>query len=84
MDSKSLDDDKLATYLRTHSFATIVGPIKFGPGGEWPDARVLEVQFQVVTGHDIAQFKDPKTEVILYPPAYKSGTLRAPYVEAQH
>jgi len=82
--TKGTNDDKLADYLRTHEFQTVVGPIKFGPGGEWTDARVLEVQFQGVTGHDLAQFKDPKTEVILSPPEYKSGTLRAPYQDAQH
>ncbi len=79
-----LDQDKLADYLRTHTFQTVAGPIKFGPGGEWTEARVLEVQFQGVQGHDLAQFKDPKTEVILYPDSYKSGALRAPYDGAQH
>jgi branched-chain amino acid transport system substrate-binding protein len=82
--TKSLADDKLAEYLRSHEFNTLVGAIKFGPDGEWTEARVLEVQFQGVQGHDIAQFKDPKTEVILFPPEYKSGTLRAPYEDAQH
>jgi branched-chain amino acid transport system substrate-binding protein len=81
--TKSLADDKLAEYLRAHQFDTLVGPIKFGPEGEWTEARVLEVQFQGVQGHDLAQFKEPKTEVILYPPASKSGTLRAPYEDAQ-
>ena len=81
--TKSLADDKLAEYLRDHAFNTLVGPIKFGPNGEWTEARVLEVQFQGVQGHDLAQFKDVKAEVILYPAEYKSGTLRAPYEEAQ-
>ncbi len=82
--TKSLADDKLAEYLRSHQFETIVGPIKFGPNGEWTDARVLEVQFQGVQGHDLAQFRGPKTEVILYPAEHKTGTLRAPYEDAQH
>ncbi len=82
--TKSLDDDKLADYLRSHSFQTIAGPITFGLDGEWTEARVLEVQFQGVQGHDLAQFRDPKTEVILSPPEYKSGTVRAPYQDAQH
>jgi branched-chain amino acid transport system substrate-binding protein len=81
--TKSLADDKLAEYLRDHAFNTLVGPIKFGPNGEWTEARVLEVQFQGVQGHDLAQFKDVKAEVILYPAEYKSGTLRAPYEDAQ-
>ncbi len=76
-------DDKLAEYLRSHSFNTVVGPVKFGPTGEWTEARVLEVQFQGITGHDIAQFRDPKTEVILHPAGSKTGELRTPYTEAQ-
>jgi branched-chain amino acid transport system substrate-binding protein len=80
--TKSLNQDKLADYLRTHTFQTVVGPIKFGPNGEWTQARVLEVQFQGVQGHDLAQFKDPKTEVILYPDSYKSGFVRVPYENA--
>jgi branched-chain amino acid transport system substrate-binding protein len=82
-DTKSLDQDTLAEYLRTHTFQTIVGPIKFGADGEWTQARVLEVQFQGVQGHDLTQFRNPKTEAILHPDNYKSGTVRVPYQEAQ-
>src|SRR4029077_14164159 len=32
--AKSLDQDKLADYLRTHTFNTIVGDVKFGSNGE--------------------------------------------------
>jgi len=81
--TKSLDQAKLAEYLRSHTFETVAGPVTFGPNGEWTEARVLEVQFQGVQGHDMAQFTDPKTEVILYPDRYKSGVLRFPYTEAQ-
>lgn len=81
--TKSLDQDQLAEYLRTHTFQTIVGPIKFGPDGEWTQARVLEVQFYGVQGHDLAQFRNPKNEAILYPDSYKSGTVRVPYEEAR-
>ncbi len=80
----SLDQAKLAAYLRSHTFHTLVGDITFGPNGEWTEPRVLAVQFQGVQGHDLAQFKDTKTEVILWPPALKSGELRAPYSEAKH
>ncbi len=73
------DDAKLAAYLRSHTFQTVVGAVKFGPNGEWAAPRVLEVQFQGVKGHDVAQFKDPKTEVILYPEADRSGALQEPY-----
>lgn len=44
--TKSLDQDKLADYLRSHTFHTIVGDIAFGANGEWTTPRVLAVQFQ--------------------------------------
>ncbi len=33
----TLDDDKLANYLRTHTFKTIVGDITYGKDGEWAE-----------------------------------------------
>jgi branched-chain amino acid transport system substrate-binding protein len=80
----SLDQARLAAYLRSHTFHTVVGDIAFGPNGEWTEPRVLAVQFQGVQSHDVDQFKDPKTEVILWPPALKSGAVRTPYTDAKH
>jgi branched-chain amino acid transport system substrate-binding protein len=77
--TKSLDQDKLADYLRTHTFSTIIGDVKFGPNGEWAEPRVNEVQFQNVKANDVEQFKDPKTEVILWPSSLKTGDLLYPY-----
>jgi branched-chain amino acid transport system substrate-binding protein len=81
-ETKSLDQQKLADYIRSHEFKTVAGPIKFGPNGEWTEARVLEVQFQNVKGNDVEQFKDPKVEVVLYPPSLKDGTVVEPYAGA--
>jgi branched-chain amino acid transport system substrate-binding protein len=81
--TKSLDQEKLADYMRTHTFKTVVGDVKFGPGGEWAEARVMEVQFQNVKANDAEQFKDPKTEVILWPPSLKTGDLMYPYTEVK-
>jgi branched-chain amino acid transport system substrate-binding protein len=77
--AKSLDQDKLAQYIRSHTFETIVGHVKFGKDGEWSKSRVLEVQWQGITGHDLAEFKNTKTEVILEPARYRDGTVEAPY-----
>jgi branched-chain amino acid transport system substrate-binding protein len=81
--TKSLDQDKLADYLRTHTFKTVVGDVKFGPDGEWAEARVMEVQFQNVKANDLEQFKDPKTEVVLWPPSLKTGDLIYPYSDVK-
>lgn len=77
--TKSLDQGKLADYIRTHTFKTIVGDVKFGPNGEWSEPRVLEVQFQNVKGNDLAQFGNPETEVILSPEVEKTGTIKVPF-----
>ena len=77
------DQAKLADYLRTHTFHTIVGDIKFGPNGEWAEPRVLEVQFHGVQGHDIEQFRNLSTQTVLFPPALKTGELHYPYTDAR-
>ncbi|MBV8504639.1 MAG: ABC transporter substrate-binding protein, partial [Alphaproteobacteria bacterium] len=79
-----LDQDKLAEYLRNHTFNTIVGDVKFGSNGEWAEARTFEVQFQGIQGNGIDQFKSPSTEPILWPPSEKTGNLRVPYDQAQY
>ena len=77
--TKSLDQAKLADYLRSHTFKTVVGDVKFGADGEWAEARVMEVQFQNVKANDVEQFKLPSTEVILWPPDLKTGDIMYPY-----
>jgi branched-chain amino acid transport system substrate-binding protein len=81
--AKSLDDDKYADALRKGTFDTIVGQIKFGSNGEWAEPRVMAVQFQNVKSNDMEQFRDPKTEVILWPPALKTGDIQYPYSEVK-
>src|SRR5215475_12773682 len=73
------NDDKLAEYCRKTTFKTIVGDIKFNEQGEWEEAQVLAVQFQGVKGNGLDQFKDPKTEVILWPKKYATGDIVYPY-----
>ena len=82
--TKSLDQDRLADYLRGQTFKTIIGDIAFGPAGEWREPRVLEVQFQGVKAKDVEQFRNPNVEVILWPDRLKSGKIIYPYSEAKH
>lgn len=79
----SLDQQKIADYMRSHTFKTVAGDITFGANGEWTEARVLEVQFQNVKNNDVDQFRDPKVEVVLYPSALKNGDLIYPYSDAR-
>jgi branched-chain amino acid transport system substrate-binding protein len=77
--TKSLDQDKLADYIRSHTFKTIVGDVTYGKDGEWSKPRVLEVQFQNFSGTDLDQIKSLKTEMILEPPEYRTGQVQAPF-----
>jgi branched-chain amino acid transport system substrate-binding protein len=75
----TLDDGKLADYIRGHGFKTVVGDIAYGKDGEWADSRLVWTQFQGIKGNDLAQFKEPATEVVLLPKAVRSGELITPY-----
>ena len=81
--TKSLDDGKLADYIRKTTFKTIVGDIKFAPNGEWAKSRVFQAQFRGIKGNGVDQFKDPNTEVIITPAEYKSGNVIYPYEKAR-
>jgi branched-chain amino acid transport system substrate-binding protein len=81
--TKSLDDDKLADYIRKTTFKTLVGDVKFGTQGEWAESRVLQVQFQRIKGTDVGQFKDISTQVVITPAQYKSGDMIYPYEKAK-
>lgn len=80
--TKSLDDDKLAEYIRKTTFKTVVGDVKFGKQGEWAEERTLAAQFQNIKGKTVDDFRDLKTEVIIYPPKFKSGDVIYPYEKA--
>ncbi len=81
--TKSLDDDKIADYIRKTTFKTMVGDVKFGSHGEWAESRVLQVQFQNIKGNDVGQFKDISTQVVITPTQYKSGNVIYPYEKAK-
>ena len=80
--SKSLDQQKVAEYIRKTEFDTIIGKARFGANGEWLHSRVLQVQYQGIETTDVEQFKHPGKRVVLYPEQYKSGTLIYPYAKA--
>src|SRR6266511_446970 len=82
--TKGLSDDKLADYIRSNTFKTVLGDVKFGKGGEWAQSRVLQIQFQNITkAGDPTQFKDVSTQVVITPADYASGKLVYPYEAAK-
>jgi len=77
--TKSLDQAKLADFMRQNTFKTVFGDVKFGKDGEWAQSRMLTVQFQGITSNDLDQFKDPKKTIILDPSPFKSGDVLYPF-----
>jgi branched-chain amino acid transport system substrate-binding protein len=78
-----LDDAKLADYIHSHPFKTIVGEINFGPDGEWTKPQNLFVQYHGIKNNDIEQFRDDSHIAILYPSEFKTGELIAPFAKAR-
>jgi branched-chain amino acid transport system substrate-binding protein len=82
-ETKSLDHDKLAAYISSNSFDTVVGKVSFGKDGEWAQARQFTTQFQNVVPNNLDQFRDGSKQPVLWPPEYKSGDIIYPYADAR-
>jgi branched-chain amino acid transport system substrate-binding protein len=76
----TIDDDKLAEYMRTHTFKTVVGDITYGKDGEWAEPRLIWTQFRGIKGNDLKQFENPDVEAVLLPKEYKTADLITPFV----
>ncbi|HLT03188.1 MAG TPA: amino acid ABC transporter substrate-binding protein [Geminicoccaceae bacterium] len=79
----SLDQEALADYIRDNEFDTVVGPVRFGPRGEWATSRVLMVQFQNIENGELEQFKHAGKRVVILPDEWASGELIFPYTDAK-
>jgi branched-chain amino acid transport system substrate-binding protein len=79
----SLDQEAIAGYIRDNTFETVVGPVKFGPNGEWQTSRTLMVQFQNIENGDLEQFKHAGKRIVLLPEEWASGEFKFPYTEAK-
>jgi branched-chain amino acid transport system substrate-binding protein len=81
--TKSLDHKRLADYLRKNEMKTIVGPIRYGPDGEWASPRVVQAQFRGVADKDLEQWKKPGKQVVISPESVKTGEVLAPFEKAR-
>jgi branched-chain amino acid transport system substrate-binding protein len=82
--AKSVSDDKLADYLRSHEFKTIMGDIKFGPGGEWTKSGMLQVQYHGINdAANLETWRGMSYQNVLTPDDQKTGSVIYPYDKAQ-
>ncbi len=81
--TKSLSHEKIGKHMRTATFDTVVGKVKFAPNGEWARTRALMVQYQGIASGKLEQFTKAGTRVVLYPKEWVSGKLNYPYSDAR-
>ena len=78
-ETKSLDHEKLADYMRSHTFKTVVGDIAFGKDGEWVKPRSFLTQWQNLSTGDLQELTDLKKWVVIWPPEHKTGEPVYPF-----
>jgi branched-chain amino acid transport system substrate-binding protein len=81
--TKSLDHKRIADYLRKNEMKTIVGPIRFGPDGEWANPRVVQAQFRGIVDKNVDQFKQAGKQVVIGPQQFRTGDVVAPFEKAR-
>jgi branched-chain amino acid transport system substrate-binding protein len=80
---KSLNDDKIAEYLRSNTIPTIMGPIKFGKNGEWAESGMMQVQYHGIKGNDLEQFRGMDIQTVVHPTKMKTGEAVVPFEKAR-
>jgi len=82
--TNSLDDNKLADYIKANTFKTIHGDIKFGANGEWAESGMLQVQYHgIKQGAGLETWRGMDYQNVLTPDKYKTGTIIYPYEKAK-
>ena len=82
--SKSIDDNKIADWLRKNPHKTIMGDWSYGPtGGEWTKSWIMQVQYHgIKDGAGLETWKGMSYQTVLTPSELKTGTVIYPYEKA--
>ncbi len=82
--TKSLNDDKIAEYLHSHSMPTIMGDITYNKDGEFTQSRMMQVQYHdIKQGAGIDVWRGMSYQTVLTPPDLKTGDVIWPYAKAK-
>jgi branched-chain amino acid transport system substrate-binding protein len=82
--TNSLDDNKIADYIKANTFKTIHGDIKFGANGEWAESGMLQVQYHgIKQGAGLETWRGMDYQTVLTPDKYKTGTIIYPFEKAK-
>jgi branched-chain amino acid transport system substrate-binding protein len=81
--AKSTDDAKLADYLHSHEFKTIMADVKFGKEGEWTQSGMLQVQYHDLTDTaNLDTWRGMSYQTVVTPDNEKTGSVIYPYEKA--
>jgi len=82
--TKSINDDKLADFMRSHSFNTIMAQgIKFGKNGEWTKSAMLQVQYHGITeAANLETWRGMSYQTVVTPADEATGKVIYPYAKA--
>ncbi|MGZ3310497.1 MAG: ABC transporter substrate-binding protein, partial [Xanthobacteraceae bacterium] len=82
--TKSLDDDKIAEWLRKTPHKSIMGDWSYGAKGEWTKSGMMQVQYHnVKDGNDVEQWRGMAVQTVLTPAELKTGDVIYPYEKAK-
>jgi branched-chain amino acid transport system substrate-binding protein len=82
--TNSIDDAKIADYLRKATFNTIMGTWSYGPGGEWTKSMMMQVQYHdIKEGADLETWRGMSYQTVLTPGELKTGEVIYPYERAK-
>jgi branched-chain amino acid transport system substrate-binding protein len=78
--TKSVDDDKIADWLRKTPHKTIMGNWSYGPGGEWTKSGMMQVQYHdIKEGAGLDTWKGMSYQTVLTPSDLATGKVIYPY-----
>jgi branched-chain amino acid transport system substrate-binding protein len=82
--AKSINDDQIADYMRSHAFSTImVSDVRFGKNGEWTKSGMLQVQYHGLTdAANLETWRGMSYQTVLTPADEKTGSIIYPYEKA--
>ena len=82
--TKSINDDKVADYLRNNAVNSIMAQgVRFGTNGEWTVAHQLQVQYHDITdAANLETWRGMSYQTVLTPADEKTGSIIYPYEKA--
>ena len=79
----AIDEAKMAQWLHNNTVDTIVGPMKFGPDGNWVENRLVWGQYRGVQDKNVDQFREAGKQIVVQPEALATGKVASPYNKAR-